>query len=106
MDANTLIKLTRQWGRQKGITGELGCGTQAGQYRKLVEEVGELGQALIANDSVETIDAIGDIAVVLILLADMKGLKLEYCLESAFDVIQHRKGRMVNGVFVKEGGAD
>ena len=39
-----------QWANEKGI---LIKGTKAGQYRKTVEEVGELGEALINNDLVE-----------------------------------------------------
>ena len=32
-----------------------------------------------------------------------KGLKIEDCIQSAYDVISKRKGAMVNGAFVKEG---
>lgn len=93
----------RRWGEDVGITGENGKGTAPRQYHKLLEEVGELGEALMLGDAIETIDAIGDCAVVLILLAQLKGLRFEECLQSAYDVIKGRSGTMVDGAFVKEG---
>lgn len=104
-DTSDLAFLVRHWGRTKQITGKDGQGTVSGQYKKLLEEVGELGQALMEKDAcqiIEIIDAIGDCAVVLILLADMKGLRFEECLRDAYDVIKQRTGRMEDGVFVKD----
>lgn len=54
------------------------------------------------DDKPEIKDAIGDIAVTLILQAHMHGWTLGECLESAYQVIKDRKGKMVDGVFVKE----
>ena len=87
-----------QWANEKGI---LLKGTKAGQYRKTVEEVGELGEALINNDLAEVRDAIGDIAVTIIIQAHMNGLSFQECLDSAYAVISKRSGTMVDGVFVK-----
>ena len=87
-----------QWANEKGI---LLKGTKAGQYRKTVEEVGELGEALINNDLAEVRDAIGDIAVTIIIQAHMNGLSFQECLDSAYAVISKRTGTMVDGVFVK-----
>lgn len=87
-----------QWANEKGI---LLKGTKAGQYRKTVEEVGELGEALIENDIDKIKDAIGDIAVTIMIQAHMNGLSFQECLDSAYDVISKRKGTMVDGVFVK-----
>jgi hypothetical protein len=39
---------------------------------------------------------------VLIILAAMRGLTIEQCLASAYNEIKDRKGKMVNGKFVKE----
>lgn len=100
--SSALPYMVRQWARDKGITGEGAKGSIPAQYHKLLEEVGELGQALMQEDGVETIDAIGDCTVVLIILADMLGLKQEDCLRSAYDVIKDRKGTMEDGAFVKE----
>ena len=69
---------------------------------KLVSEVGELCDAIGKEDSVETVDAIGDIRVVLIILSEQLGLDDDECLESAYNVIKNRKGKTVNGTFIKE----
>ena len=44
----------------------------------------------------------GDIMVTLIIQAKMQDLSLEECLESAYNVIAKRTGKMVNGQFVKD----
>ena len=44
----------------------------------------------------------GDIMVTLIIQAKMQNISLEKCLESAYNVISQRTGRMVNGQFVKD----
>lgn len=72
------------------------------QFLKLIEEVGELAQALQKNNRGELIDAIGDCAIVLTNLAMIKGLSIENCINTAYEEIKNRKGKMVNGVFVKE----
>jgi len=41
--------------------------------------------------------------VVLIILANQLGMTPKQCLEHAYNDIKDRKGRMVNGVFIKEG---
>lgn len=86
------------WADDKGIFKK---GTVSGQYRKTVEEVGELGEALIENDIDKIKDAIGDIAVTIMIQAHMNGLSFQECLDSAYDVISKRNGTMVDGVFVK-----
>jgi NTP pyrophosphatase (non-canonical NTP hydrolase) len=48
------------------------------------------------------VDALGDILVTIIIQAEMQGLKLEECLESAYNVISKRTGKMINGTFVKD----
>ena len=41
--------------------------------------------------------------VVLINIAERNGLTIEDCLEQAWNDIKDRKGKMVDGIFVKEG---
>ena len=69
---------------------------------KIMEEGGELAEALLENNRTETKDAIGDIMVVLTNLAHMQQMKIEDCVTSAYDEIKNRKGSMVNGTFVKK----
>jgi NTP pyrophosphatase (non-canonical NTP hydrolase) len=66
-----------------------------------MEEAGELAKALLKDDKPEIIDAIGDMVVVLTNLAHLEGLDIEDCIDSAYKEIADRKGKMINGTFVK-----
>jgi NTP pyrophosphatase (non-canonical NTP hydrolase) len=91
--------LIRTWATNKGIYKS---GDSKTQYLKLMEEAGELAEAILKNDEPEVIDAIGDMVVVLTNLAKLRGHNIEDCVTSAYDVIKSRKGKMVNGTFVKQ----
>lgn len=93
------INETLKWADAKGI---LEFGTIAGQFKKFIEEAGEVGEALINNNGRLVVDSIGDTLVTLIILAELNGVDVEYCLQAALDEIKDRKGKMVDGVFVKE----
>lgn len=88
-----------QWADEKGI---LSKGNSEAQHKKTLEEVQELTDALLDNDEPETIDAIGDIVVTLIIQCKMKGLNIVDCLDSAYNVISKRTGKMIKGTFVKD----
>ena len=94
-----IYDLIRTWATEKGIYK---TGDSRTQYVKLMEEAGELAQALLKNDETEVIDAIGDMVVVLTNLARLRGHKIEDCIASAYGVIKDRQGKMVNGTFVKQ----
>ena len=70
------------------------------QFHKLIQECAELSDNMCKGRDIR--DDIGDILVVLINIAERNGLTLQECLQVAYDDIKHRKGRMVDGVFVKE----
>jgi NTP pyrophosphatase (non-canonical NTP hydrolase) len=72
------------------------------QFAKVVEEVGEVGRALLKNNDAELIDGIGDVLVTLIILAAQNNLDVEDCLDAAYEEIKNRKGKTVNGTFIKE----
>ena len=91
--------LIRDWAQNRGIYD---TGDSKTQYIKLMEEAGELARGLLKKDKAEIIDAIGDIVVVLTNLAALEKLKIEDCVDSAYNVIKSRKGKMVNGTFVKQ----
>lgn len=74
------------------------------QVLKLVEEFGELSKGIQKRDMEEIADAIGDCTVVLTVLAAQHGMSLEYCREYAWDRIKNRKGKTVDGVFMKDLG--
>jgi len=98
MDYFELECAIQDWAEQKGI---LDTGTPIKQALKTAEEVTELCNAIIDNDEEEIKDALGDILVTLIIQASMQNLELEDCLESAYNIIKDRKGKMINGQFMK-----
>lgn len=115
MNYKELEPLVIQWAENKGI---LDKATPLAQARKTLEEVEELLEAVDTqendfytftnskgkkvNTQEEIQDALGDILVTIIIQAEMQGLKLENCLESAYNVISKRTGKMLNGQFVKD----
>ena len=92
--------LIREWATERGIYKG---GDSKTQYVKLMEEAGELAKALLERDEPEIIDAIGDMVVLLINLAKLEGLNIEDCIDTSYSVIKKRKGKMINGTFVKNG---
>ena len=99
MNYSELETAVEQWAEDKGI---LSKATPMAQALKTLEETTELCTAINADDRSEIIDAMGDIMVTLIIQAKMQNLSLEECLESAYNVIAKRTGKMVNGQFVKD----
>lgn len=70
------------------------------QFAKLIQEAGELSDNICKGKDIR--DDIGDMLVVLINIAERNNTTLTECLAIAYDDIKDRKGRMVDGVFVKE----
>jgi NTP pyrophosphatase (non-canonical NTP hydrolase) len=68
----------------------------------MVSEVGELCNALIANDQEKIIDGFGDVLITLIMLSEKLDLDLLECLDFSYKEIEKRKGKTVNGNFMKE----
>ena len=70
------------------------------QVLKLIQEVGELSDSICKGQS--PIDDIGDIMVVLINIIVRNNLSVTECLNHAYNDIKDRKGKMIDGIFVKE----
>lgn len=89
-----------RWAEDKNlITGSY----PGAQMLKLFEEVGELAGGL-AKDNEEAIkDSIGDVLVVIYILSAQLGIPMKECLDQAWNEIKDRKGKMVDGIFIKEG---
>jgi len=96
---NSVFCKIRLWANERGLIENGDVKTQA---IKLVEEVGELSRAIIKSNEEDFIDAIGDCVVVLTNLAAIKDLKIEDCIDKAYNVIKDRKGKMENGSFIKD----
>lgn len=87
------------WARERNLHDA----DPAKQVLKLVEEVGELSEYVTKDRKLPVAkDAIGDIQVVLIILCEQLGIDYDECLEIAWEEIKDRKGKMINGAFVKE----
>lgn len=95
----TKFELIREWAKEKGIYEK---GDAKTQYIKLQEEAGELAKAILKKDEEEIVDALGDCVIVLVNLSELCGYKLEDCIDSAYNVIKNRTGKMENGTFKKD----
>ena len=89
----------RQWAADRNL---IEGSTPMKQMDKLDEEVMELYDGLTRSDIADIKDAIGDIQVVLCVMCCQLGIDIDECREIAWEQIKDRKGKMVDGVFVKE----
>lgn len=88
----------RVWADKRDIFTQ---GTINGQLNKLEEETQEVRDAIESGNEKEFIDAIGDTIISAVNLAKMKGFDAEHCINMAYNEIKDRKGKMLNGEFVK-----
>ena len=72
------------------------------QALKFFEEAGELCQGMVKGNEEQIKDSIGDIYVVMVILSMQLGLEIEDCVYHAYGEIKDRKGKMVDGIFIKE----
>ena len=135
-----LLPLITEWANERGLINESFIEKQR---LKLIEECGELASAILKENIEEQKDAIGDIFVVLVILAEQAGdnnynfeddgyyevldilisgiccdsiesrfsylinvvrdldFDLTECVNLAWNEIKDRKGKLVNGTFIK-----
>lgn len=98
---NTLDQLVEQV-QQWSIDKDLQNGNPDRQALKFYEEAGEVASALSRGQMDALKDGIGDTVVTLIILAQQHDMTLQECLQYAYDEIKGRKGKTINGTFVKE----
>jgi NTP pyrophosphatase (non-canonical NTP hydrolase) len=91
--------LIRQWAKDRNLIE--GSDIKS-QFVKLIEEAGELANAIAKKNDIEFADAIGDMVVVLTIMAAQNGMMIEDCIDAAWQQIRDRKGKMVDGIFIKE----
>lgn len=72
------------------------------QFMKVAEELGELSSAIIKNEREKEIDAFGDLLVTIFGLSYMRDIDLLECLNTAWNEIKNRKGKVVDGSFIKD----
>ena len=92
-----IVENIAQWHRDRNL---IEGSTDKDQYMKLIQEAGELSDNICKGKDIR--DDIGDMMVVLINIATRNKLSMEECLQVAYDDIKDRKGKMVDGVFIKE----
>lgn len=95
---NDLIGLIENWAKERNIDK----GEPSKQMLKMNEELGELAQGIAKNNQEQITDSLGDVFVVLTILSMQLGRDLKTCVEIAYEEIKNRKGKTVNGIFVKE----
>lgn len=94
-----LFDLILCWARDRNL---IEGSDSKSQLLKTMSELGELADAINKGRPQEIKDGIGDVIVTLIIVAAQNGLSVYDCLAHAYNEIKDRKGRMINGVFVKE----
>ena len=87
-----------EWGAARNITADGGA-TALSQCKKMAEELQEF---IDAKTPEEAQDAIGDMFVVLVQMCRLRGIMLDEAVDGAWNEIKDRKGRLENGIFVKE----
>ncbi len=92
-----LVNKIAQWHRDRNL---IDGSTDKDQYMKLIQEAGELSDNICKGKDIS--DDIGDMMVVLINIATRNNLTITQCLTAAYNDIKDRKGKMIDGVFVKE----
>ena len=96
--AEDITELIKKWAVDRNVVS----GDVKSQMVKLLEEAGELAEGINKNKQELIIDSIGDVYVVLVILCMQLGLDINDCIKAAYEEIKDRKGKLVNGLFVKE----
>lgn len=94
-------RLVHDWADDRQLMESTDTKTQA---LKFFEEAGELAGAILRDDREKMIDGVGDVLVTLTNVTRKAELgRLADCFWAAYKEIKDRKGKTVNGNFVKEG---
>ena len=94
---NYLINQIMQWHEDRNL---IEGSSDKDQVLKLMQELGELSDSVCKGKDVK--DDLGDMMVVMLNIMKRNSITMEACLNTAYNDIKDRKGKMVDGVFVKE----
>ena len=105
------FELIKQWAIERNLYKN---GDSKTQTIKFGEEFGELCSAILKREDNKVYDAVGDCVVTLVNVINLYELErldmtgepivlttMEDCIELAYNTISKRKGKMINGSFVK-----
>jgi NTP pyrophosphatase (non-canonical NTP hydrolase) len=95
--AYNLIRKITQWHHDRNL---IEGATDKDQLAKLIQEMGELSDNICKGNDIR--DDIGDMLVVMINIMERNNITIEECLAVAYMDIKDRKGKMIDGIFVKE----
>lgn len=90
--------LIEEWAIDKGLD----AADPTKQCMKLGEEFGELFEGMNKGNFPQVVDSIGDMYVVLTILALQFDIGIDFAIKTAYDEIKNRQGKTVNGMFIKE----
>lgn len=96
-----LIQLTQNI-KQWAIARNLHIADPNKQFLKLIEETGELAESMAKGKEFEKKDSLGDMYVVMVILSMQMNIDIKECIKLAYNEIKDRRGKMIDGVFVKE----
>ena len=97
-ETEDITELIKKWAVDRNVVSS----DVKSQMVKLLEEAGELATGINKDKRELIIDSIGDVYVVLVILCMQLGLDINDCIKVAYEEIKERKGKVVNGLFVKE----
>ena len=97
VDPRYYINNIKQWHHDRNL---IEGATDKDQLAKLIQEMGELSDNICKGNDIK--DDIGDMIVVLINIAERNNTDIIECMAHAWEDIKDRKGKMVDGIFVKE----
>lgn len=94
---NELIEKVNMWFEDRNL---IAGSTDKDQILKLVQELGELSDHACKGEDIK--DDLGDMLVVMLNIMKRNDYTIEECLQIAYNDIKDRKGKMIDGIFVKE----
>ena len=92
-----LIEKTIKWHEDRNL---IEGSTDKDQVLKLQQELGELSDSVCKQKDMK--DDLGDMMVIMLNIMKRNDVTMEECLETAYNDIKDRKGKMVDGIFIKE----
>jgi len=92
-----IIDKVIQWHEDRNL---IEGSTDKDQVLKLQQELGELSDSVCKQKDVK--DDLGDMMVIMLNIMKRNNVTMKECLETAYNNIKDRKGKMVDGIFIKE----
>ena len=97
LEFDTLVNKVINWHQDRNL---IDGSSDKDQALKLLQELGELSDSICKGGDIK--DDIGDMLVVMLNITARNKVSLSQCLAKAWEDIKDRKGKMIDGIFVKE----